>query len=73
MFGKCWLNRNNAILKIIRKGKNMKIKKYQIISCLEIFKEKGCKTIDEAIKLLNKELKNDTDVVFTLKEGKSSE
>lgn len=48
----------------------MKIKKYQIISCLKIFQEKGCKTIEDAIKLLNKELKNDTDIVFVLKEGK---
>lgn len=51
----------------------MKIKKYQMISCLEIFKEKGCKTIDDAIELLNKELKNNIDIVFTLKEGKENE
>ena len=51
----------------------MKIKKYQMISCFKVFKEKGCKTIDDAIELLNKELKNDIDIVFTLKEGKEND
>lgn len=41
------------------------IKKYVVIRMLQVFKEKGCDTIDEAINLLNKELKNDTDVVFS--------
>ena len=47
-----------------------KIKKYQMIKVLEIFKEKNCNTLDEAIELLNKELKYDDDIVFTCKEGK---
>lgn len=47
-----------------------KIKKYQMIKFLEIFKEKKCNTIDDIIKLLNKELKNDDDIVFTWKVGK---
>ena len=49
-------------------GSKMKnIKKYQMITFLEVFKEKNCKTIDEAIELLNKDLPNDTDVVFRWK------
>lgn len=45
-----------------------KIKKYQFIKFLEIFKEKKCKSIDDIIKLLNKDLKSDEDIVFTWKE-----
>lgn len=44
-----------------------KIKKYQIIAFLEVFKEKGCKNIDDIINLLNKDLKNDEDTVFSWK------
>lgn len=47
-----------------------KIQKIIVIKMLEIFKEKGCNTIDETIDLLNKELKNDTDVVFSWEVGK---
>ncbi len=47
-----------------------KIKKYQLIQFLEIFKEKKCKNIDDIIKLLNKELKNTDDVVFSWKENR---
>lgn len=47
-----------------------KIKKYQIIKFLEVFKEKGCNSIDDIIDLLNKELKNDTDIVFVWKNSK---
>lgn len=42
-----------------------KIKKYQIFKMLEIFKGKGCITIEDIINLLNDELKNDDDVVFS--------
>ncbi len=45
-----------------------KIKKYQIIKMLEIFKEYKCVSIDDIINLLNKELKNDEDIVFQWKE-----
>lgn len=48
----------------------MKIKKYQFIKFLKVFKEKECKSINDIIKLLNKELKNDDDIVFTWKEEK---
>lgn len=47
-----------------------KIKKYQMIKFLEIFKEKKCKSIDDIIKLLNKELKNTDDIVFSWKENR---
>ena len=47
-----------------------KIKKYQFFKMLELFKEKGCSSIDDIINLLNKELKNDDDVVFSWKEYK---
>lgn len=43
------------------------IKKFTVVKMLEIFKEKGCKTIDEAITLLNSELEKDTDIVFSWK------
>lgn len=45
------------------------IKKFVVIKMLEVFKEKGCNTIDEVIELLNKELKNDNDTVFSWKIG----
>ena len=41
-----------------------KIRKYQIMAFLQCFESKGCKTIEDIKKLLNKELKNDTDIVF---------
>lgn len=47
-----------------------KIKKYQLIQFLNVFKEKKCKTIDDIINLLNKELKKDDDTVFSWKVGK---
>ena len=43
------------------------IKKFVVIKMLEVFKEKGCNTVDEVIELLNKELKNDNDTVFSWK------
>lgn len=46
-----------------------KIRKYQIFKMLEIFKEYGCKTIEDIENILNKDLKNDTDVVFQWKVG----
>lgn len=45
------------------------IKKFVVIKMLEEFKEKGCNTVDEVIELLNKELKNDNDTVFSWKIG----
>ena len=45
------------------------IKKFVVIKMLEVFKEKGCNTVDEVIELLNKELKNDNDIVFSWKIG----
>jgi len=45
------------------------IKKFVVIKMLEVFKEKGCNTVDEVIELLNKELKNDNDTVFSWKIG----
>ena len=44
-----------------------KIKKYELIKLLELMKEKKCITIDDIIKLLNEDLKNDDDVVFSWK------
>lgn len=44
-----------------------KIKKYQFFKMLEIFKEKGCINIEDIINLLNKELENDDDIVFSWK------
>ena len=41
------------------------IKKVVVLKMLELFKEKDCKTIDDIINLLNKELKNDDDMVFS--------
>lgn len=48
-----------------------KIRKYQIMAFLELFEIKGCKTIKDIKDLLNKELKNDTDVVFQWRVGVS--
>lgn len=48
-----------------------KIRKYQIMAFLELFEIKGCKTIKDIKDLLNKELKNDTDVVFQWRVGAS--
>lgn len=45
------------------------IKKFVVIKMLEVFKEKGCNTVDEVIELLNKELKYDNDTVFSWKIG----
>lgn len=42
-----------------------KIEKCITIKMLEIFKEEGCNTLDDVIDLLNKELKNDDDIVFS--------
>lgn len=49
----------------------IRIKKYQIMAFLELFEIKGCKTIKDIKRLLNKELKNDTDVVFQWRVGAS--
>lgn len=46
------------------------IKKYVIMKMLDVFKAKGCSTIDDIINLLNQELKNDDDIVFSWKVGK---
>ena len=43
------------------------IKKVVFLKMLNVFKEKECKTIDDIINLLNKELKNDNDIVFSWK------
>ncbi len=43
------------------------IKKVVVLKMLNVFKEKECKTIDDIINLLNKELKNDNDIVFSWK------
>lgn len=48
-----------------------KIRKYQVMTFLELFEIKGCKTIEDIKNLLNKELKNDTDVVFQWRIGVS--
>lgn len=45
------------------------IKKFMVIAILEVFKEKGCKSIDEAIVFLNKEVKNDTDIAFSFEKA----
>ena len=42
-----------------------KIKKYQIKAFLSAFIDMGCVTIDDILKLIDKELPNDNDVVFT--------
>ena len=42
-----------------------KIEKCIMIKMLEIFKDEGCNTLDEVIDLLNKELKNDDDIVYS--------
>ena len=42
-----------------------KLKKYHFLKMLEVFKKKGCITIDDMINLLNKDLKNDDDIVFS--------
>lgn len=46
-----------------------KIRKFEVIKMMDIFKEYNCKTIDDIINLLNKELKNDTDNVFAWRLG----
>lgn len=46
-----------------------KIRKYQILAFLDVFEIKGCKTIKDIKNLLNKELKNDTDIVFKWRVG----
>ena len=43
------------------------IKKVVVLKMLNVFKEKESKTIDDIINLLNKELKNDNDIVFSWK------
>ena len=45
-----------------------KIKKYQLVQFLKEFENKGCKTIEDIINLLNKDLKNDDDIVIRWKE-----
>ncbi len=46
-----------------------KLKKYQLIKILEIAKEEyNLKTIDELIDDINKQCKNDDDIVFECKE-----
>lgn len=47
-----------------------KIKKYQLLQFLKEFENKGCNTIEDIINLLNKDLKNDDDIVFQWKEYK---
>lgn len=47
----------------------IKIRKYQMLEFLKVFKMKDCKTIDDIIKLLDKELKSNNDVVFEWKKG----
>lgn len=48
-----------------------KIRKYQVMAFLELFEIKSCKTIEDIKNLLDKELKNDTDVVFQWRVGAS--
>lgn len=48
-----------------------KIRKYQVMTFLELFEIKGCKTIKDIRNILNKELKNDMDVVFQWRVGAS--
>ena len=50
-----------------------KIRKYQIMAFLEVFELKGCKTIEDIKKLLDNDLKNDTDVVFQFRVGARKE
>lgn len=45
-----------------------KIKKFIFMRMMQVFEEKGCKTIEDIKILLNKELKNE-DVVFSWREG----
>lgn len=47
-----------------------KIRKYQVMAFLELFEIKSCKTIEDIRNITNKELKNDTDIVFSWKNGK---
>lgn len=48
-----------------------KIPKYVFMKMLEIFeKNYNCKTIEDIRNITNKELKNDTDIVFSWKNGK---
>lgn len=48
-----------------------KIPKYVFMKMLEIFeKDYNCKTIEDIRNITNKELKNDTDIVFSWKNGK---
>ncbi len=46
-----------------------KIRKYQLFKLLETFEKYGCRTIEDIKNLLNKDLKNDTDIVFIWKVG----
>mgnify|MGYP000013922584 CR=1 FL=1 len=47
-----------------------KIPKYVFMKMLEIFeKDYNCKTIEDIKNITNKELKNDTDIVFSWKNG----
>jgi len=41
-----------------------KVNKREVIAILETFKEKQCKTIEEAIELIKKELKLNSDTAF---------
>lgn len=47
-----------------------RIKKYQLIQFLKEFENKNCKTIKDIIELIDKDLKNDDDIVFQWKEYK---
>jgi len=44
----------------------MVIRKYILIKILEILKEYGCNTLDEAITKINEEIPNDTDIAFRI-------
>ena len=43
------------------------LKKVVFMKILEVFKEKNCKTIEDIENLINQELKNDEDIVFSWK------
>ena len=47
-----------------------KIPKFVLFELLNIFENYGCKTIEDIRNIINKDLKNNNDIVFQWKVGK---
>ena len=43
-----------------------KIKKYEVLAMLDVFREKECETIDDIINLLNEDIEQEDATAFTI-------